>query len=288
MVASGSRPSESTSGGGCTSFRFRQLLHWPRVGLGWPLWVEAPSFDIAEHVGVFPVAPPGTDTQLLLACEELRRRPLKRSRPLWEMWFLPGLSEGRVGLFMRLHHAIADGVAGVAVLGAFVDTTAEPREATAPAWAPASMPSRRTLLADNVRRRLHGTGHALSALAAPINTVQRVQQGWPALREIFAEGRAPQTSFNRRIGSDRRLALIRNNLDLAKEIAHAHGATINDVLLTAAAGGYRTLLESRGGTGQRPRLAGLRSDIASPGAAWSSTRQRRRGDGCASSDRRSR
>jgi diacylglycerol O-acyltransferase len=163
--------------------------------------VDAPSFDIAEHVGVFPVAPPGTDTPLLLACEELRRRPLKRSRPLWEMWLLPGLPQGRVGLFMRLHHAIADGVAGVAVLGAFVDTVAEPREATAPAWNPASMPSRRTLLADNVRRRLHGTGHALSALAEPINTVRRVQQGWPALREIFAEGRAPRTSFN--VGSAR-------------------------------------------------------------------------------------
>jgi WS/DGAT/MGAT family acyltransferase len=226
--------------------RFRQLLYWPRVGLGWPLWVDAPSFDIAEHVGGFPVAPPGSDTQLLLACEELRRRPLKRSRPLWEMWLLPGLPQGRVGLFMRLHHAIADGVAGVAVLGAFVDTVAEPREATAPAWTPASRPSRRTLLADNVRRRLQGTGHALSTLAEPINTVRRVQQGWPALREIFAEGRAPRTSFNRRIGSDRRLAIIRNNLDLAKEIAHAHGATINDILLTAVAGGYRALLESRG------------------------------------------
>lgn len=226
--------------------RFRQLLYWPRVGLGWPLWVDAPSFDIAKHVGVLPVAPPGTETQLLLACEELRRRPLKRSRPLWEMWFLPGLPEGRVGLFMRLHHAIADGVAGVAVLGAFADTVAEPREATAPAWIPASVPSRRTLLADNVRRRLQGTGHTLWALAEPINTVRRVQQGWPALREIFGEGRAPRTSFNRRIGSDRRLAVIRSNLDLVKDIAHAHRATINDVLLTAVAGGYRTLLRSRG------------------------------------------
>jgi diacylglycerol O-acyltransferase / wax synthase len=232
--------------------RFRQLLYWPRVGLGWPLWVDAPSFDIAEHVGVFPVAPPGSDTQFLFACEELRRRPLKRSRPLWEMWFLPGLPQGRVGLFMRLHHAIADGVAGVAVLGAFVDTVAEPRKATAPTWIPASMPSRRILLADNVRRRLHGTGHTLSTLAEPINTVRRLQQGWPALREIFAEGRAPRTSFNRRIGSDRRLAVIRSNLDLAKEIAHAHRATVNDLLLTAVAGGYRTLLESRG-----ERVSGL-------------------------------
>jgi diacylglycerol O-acyltransferase / wax synthase len=80
--------------------RFRQLLFWPRVGFGWPLWVDAPSFDIDDHVGVLPVAPPGDDTQLLRACDELRWRPLKRSRPLWEMRFLPGLPDGRVGLFM--------------------------------------------------------------------------------------------------------------------------------------------------------------------------------------------
>jgi diacylglycerol O-acyltransferase len=226
--------------------RFRQLLHWPRTGLGWPLWVDAPSFDIAEHVRVFPIAPPCDDTQLLRACELLRRRPLKRSRPLWEMWFLPGLPEGRVGFFMKLHHAIADGVAGVATLSAFVDTMAEPPATTVLAWTPTPMPSMWNLLADNVSRRLHGCGHALSALAAPIQTVRGLQQGWPALRELFAEGRAPQTSFNRRIGSHRRLAVIRSNLDLAKEIAHVHRATVNDVLLTAVAGGYRELLRSRG------------------------------------------
>jgi hypothetical protein len=76
------------------------LLFWPRVGFGWPLWVDAPSFDIDDHVGVLPVAPPGDDTQLLRACDELRRRPLKRSRPLWEMWFLPGLPLGN----RQAHH----------------------------------------------------------------------------------------------------------------------------------------------------------------------------------------
>ena len=86
--------------------RFCQLLCSPSVGLGWPLWVDAPSVDVTEHVGVFPVAPPGGDTEVLCACETLRRRPLRRSRPLWEMWFLPGLPDGRVGLFMKVHHAI--------------------------------------------------------------------------------------------------------------------------------------------------------------------------------------
>jgi diacylglycerol O-acyltransferase len=226
--------------------RFRQLLCSPSVGLGWPLWVDAPSFDIAEHVGVFPVAPPGDDAEVLRACETLRRRPLQRSRPLWEMWFLPGLLDGRVGFFMKMHHAIADGVAGVATLSAFVDTEPEPPETIAPPWTPRPMPPPSDLLADNLRRRLQETERALSALAEPIHTIRRMQRGWPAVRELFAEGRAPRTSFNRRIGADRRLAIIRSSLQVAKEIGHTHQAKINDILLTAVARGYGALLRSRG------------------------------------------
>jgi diacylglycerol O-acyltransferase len=108
--------------------RFRQVLYWPPRGLGWPLWVDDPAFDIAAQVGVLPIPSPGDEAQLLRACENLRRRPLDRSRPLWEMWFLPGLPEGRVGFFIKLHHAIADGVAGIAALGAFLDPVPDPPE----------------------------------------------------------------------------------------------------------------------------------------------------------------
>jgi diacylglycerol O-acyltransferase / wax synthase len=226
--------------------RFRQLLCLPGIGLGWPLWVDAPSFDIADHVGVFPVESPGRDTEVLRACETLRRRPLPRSRPLWEMWFLPGLPDGRVGLFMRMHHAIADGVAGVATLGAFVDAEPEPPETTAPPWTPAPMPSRSDLFADNLRRRRHGVERALNALAHPAATLRRVQGALPALREMFAEESAPKTSVNRPIGSDRRLAVIRSDLEVVRRIAHTHHVKINDVLLTAVARGYRALLRSRG------------------------------------------
>jgi WS/DGAT/MGAT family acyltransferase len=232
--------------------RFRQLLRLPGIGLGWPLWVDAPAFDIGDHVGVFPVEPPGGDAEVLRACETLRRRPLPRSRPLWGMWFLPGLPDGRVGLFMKMHHAIADGVAGVATLGAFVDAEAEPPETATPPWTPAPMPSRSDLFADNLHRRRHGVERALSTFAHPVATLRRVQGALPALREMFAEGSAPRTSVNRPIGSDRRLAVIRSDLEVVRRIAHTHHAKINDVLLTAVARGYRALLRSR-----RERVEGL-------------------------------
>jgi len=226
--------------------RFRQVLYWPRTGLGWPVWADAQSFDITEHVRVHPVPSPGDERQLLLACETLRRRPLPWARPLWEMWFLTGLPSQRVGLFMKMHHAIADGVAGVATLAAFVDPVPGPPQMSAPPWSPSPLPSTRELFQDNLRRRRRELGRALSALAEPIATARRLRRSWPAARELFAEGRAPRTSVNRRIGSDRRLAIIRSSLDVAKTIAHTHAATVNDVLLTAVAAGYADLLRSRG------------------------------------------
>jgi diacylglycerol O-acyltransferase / wax synthase len=226
--------------------RFRQLLYVPRRGLGWPLWVDAPAFDIADHVGVFPRGAPADAAELLVACEELRRRRLDRSRPLWEMWFLPGLAGARVGLFMKVHHAIADGVAGVAAFGAFLDLSADAPAPSPPPWTPAPIPSGRELLRDNLSRRMQGCQGLLSGLAHPASTVRGVRRAWPAVRETFGEGRAPKTSLNRPIGEGRTLAVVRSRLDVVKGIAQAHHATVNDVLLAAVAGGLRDLLAGRG------------------------------------------
>jgi diacylglycerol O-acyltransferase / wax synthase len=226
--------------------RFRQLLYRPRFGLGWPLWMDAASIDLAEHVRELPLPAPADESQLLAACEELRHRRLSRSRPLWEMWFLPGLPDRRVGLFMKVHHTIADGVAGIAVLGAFVDPVPDPPASDAPPWTPAAGPTMGELLIDNVRRRGRELGRTVAKLAHPVTTVRLARRGWPAVREAFLEARAPRTSLSRRVGWHRRLALVRSDLELIKQVAHTHNATVNDVLMVALAGGLRALLVSRG------------------------------------------
>ena len=226
--------------------RFRQLLYRPRFGLGWPLWVDATSIDLADHVGVYPLHAPADESQLLLACEELRHRRLDPARPLWEMWFLPGLADGRIGFFMKLHHAIADGITGIAALGAFVDLVPDPPRTSGPPWTPAAMPATRALLDDNVRRRLRELHRTFGRLDHPVETVNQARRGWPAVREAFAEARAPRTSLNQRIGWHRSFALIRSDLDLVKQIAHAHDGKVNDVLMVVLAGGLRELLLGRG------------------------------------------
>ena len=126
--------------------RFRQLLYRPRLGLGWPLWVDAPHFDLADHIRVHPVAAPAGETQLLQACQELARQRLDPARPLWELWLLPGLPDRRVGAYLRLHHALADGAAALAAFGALLDPTPDAPTPAAPPWTPAPIPATGQLL----------------------------------------------------------------------------------------------------------------------------------------------
>jgi diacylglycerol O-acyltransferase len=226
--------------------RLRQLLYRPRLGLGWPLWVDAPCFDLADHVRVRALAEPGDQAQLLRACQELARRRLGPARPLWELWLLPGLPERRVGAFLRLHHAIADGAAAVAIFGALLDLTADAQGPVAPPWTPTPIPTAKQLLRDNLRQRRQEVGRGWSGVTHPARTLRRSRRALPAWREVLAEQRAPQTSLNRPVGAERRLAVVRGSLDVAKRIAEAHRAKVNDVVLAAVAGGLRQLLARRG------------------------------------------
>jgi diacylglycerol O-acyltransferase / wax synthase len=226
--------------------RFRQLIHRPRRGLGGPVWVDAPHFDLSEHVREFPLAAPAGEADLLLATESLRRQRLNSSRPLWEMWFMPGLPDGQIGLFVRMHHAVADGMAAMATVGAFLDGVPDAPVAPPKPWTPAPSPPTRGLLADNALRHLRAIAAAFGTLARPKDALRQAQAVLPAMRELFAEEPAPKTSLDRVVGPGRNLGLARSSLELVKQIAHAHDATVNDVLLAATAGGLDGLLRSRG------------------------------------------
>jgi WS/DGAT/MGAT family acyltransferase len=226
--------------------RFRQLLSRPRRGLGWPVWVDATSFDIADHVHVHPLTAAAGEAELLAACQLLAGRPFDATKPLWELWLLPGLPDRRLGAYLKLHHALGDGAAGVAAFGALLDLDSDAADPPVRQWNPAPAPTTGELLGDNVRRRGRELARGLSGLTHPRRTVRTARQTLPAWREVLAEERAPATSLNRPVGTGRRLALVRCRLDESKQIAHAYGAKVNDVVLAAVAGGLRELLAGRG------------------------------------------
>jgi diacylglycerol O-acyltransferase / wax synthase len=226
--------------------RLRQVLVRPRPGLGAPVWADDPCFDIDWHVRARPVGPPGDEAALLAVCAELNQPLLDRSRPLWELWLLPGLADGNVGMLVRLHHAVADGIAAIAMIGTLFG--AAPGTAPPPArpWRPTPAPGTWQLFTDSWRQRADAVAAAGARLGHPAALVQSAGARARQLRRALGDGLAPRVSWNRPAGTRRRLALARADLAAAKAVAHAHGGTVNDVVLAAVAGGARQLLASRG------------------------------------------
>lgn len=162
------------------------------------------------------------------------------------MWLLPGLAEGQVGMYVKIHHVIGDATADLAALAALVDPAPDALAGPAPPWTPAPPPTARGLLADNLRHHATGLGHTAAALARPVTTTRHVRAAWTAVREVTTGPPVTRTSLDRLVGPGRTLAPIRGSLGQVQQIAHGHHATVNDVLLAITAGGLRGLLRSRG------------------------------------------
>lgn len=229
--------------------RLRQLLYVPPPRLGGPLWIDDPAFDIAAHVNSAPVGAPGDEAALLRAVEDLRLRRLDRARPLWELWLLTGMPERRVGMFVRIHHSVADGMAGVATLATLLDLEADAPLTPPEPWTAAARPADDELYADARHRRAQAWRHAPMAIAGAVRVL-------PALRELLFQPALGSTSLDVRVGPGRKVALVRSRLDKVASVAHANGAKVNDVFLAAIAAGLEALLRSRGEavTGQVMRI----------------------------------
>jgi diacylglycerol O-acyltransferase / wax synthase len=226
--------------------RLRQILNRPRVGLGPPLWIDDPGFDIREHVRLRVVPAPGDEPAVLALCSELNAAPLDRTRPLWEMWLLTGLAGGGSGLLIRLHHAVADGLAAVAMMEAlFAPDPAGPAPDVS-TWRRQPGPGTRELAADSLHRRISTTAGVLVQMRHPSAIIARLRRlAWSA-RTVAHAQHAPRLSINVPVSGQHRLMLVRADLDRVRKVAHAHGGTVNDVVLSAVAGGAQRLLDDRG------------------------------------------
>jgi diacylglycerol O-acyltransferase / wax synthase len=227
--------------------RLRQRVLWPRVGQGLPLWVDDPGFDLANHVRTVQVPVPGDQRELLGLCDELCLRLLDRARPLWELWLVAGLANGRVGLVLKLHHSLADGLAAVQLAGLLLDGTADAPSLTPPPWQPRPAPSGWALGADNLRGRSATLAAALARLRHPGKLAAQART-LAGAAQLAAGGRRhrPRSVLRRPVGGHRRLAVVRAGLAEVKAVAHGRGATVNDLLLAAVTGGLRTMLLGRG------------------------------------------
>lgn len=95
---------------------------------GWhPYWVDDTDFDIDYHVRGSALPDPGDMDELTTLVARIHERPLDQTRPLWEVYVISGLADGRVAVYTKTHHVVVDGVSGIQLLTALTDTDPDPR-----------------------------------------------------------------------------------------------------------------------------------------------------------------
>ncbi len=226
------------------------------LGLGHPVWVEDPEFDVRRHVTERRVADPGGDRELAALVADIAGRGLPRHRPLWEIVVVRGLAGDRLAVVAKVHHAVADGAATVALL----QSALSPRETDSRAaeWHPEDIPTRSELL------RMAAHGHVARLRHLPQLAARSVR----GLRESESRRRAsvarpplpfdtPRTLFNVSLTAERTFAMTTFELDRLKAIRYTTGTTLNDVFLAVCGGALRRYLIEHGALPDRPLVASV-------------------------------
>ena len=236
--------------------RFRQRVVESRLPLRPPKWEDDPDFGLEHHLHHLALPEPGDDAALQELIGDLMTMPLDRNRPLWHTYMIDGYGTG-AAMIMRMHHCIADGIALARVMLSLTD--AAPDAGIAPLEVRDGHSGASASLTDSVREavgdvaRLGASAVRQSAqIATSPPHAARVagaiaRDGATAMRLLLTPADAA-TAIKGDPGISRRIAWTDPvPLTTVKRIAHAHHATVNDVLLAAVTGALRHYLQERGG-----------------------------------------
>jgi WS/DGAT/MGAT family acyltransferase len=233
--------------------RFRQKLAHPPAQTGRPFWVDDPNFNLAYHVRHSALPAPGSEEQLRLMAARVFSQQLDRTKPLWELWLVQGLTRKRFALITKTHHALVDGISGVDIATVLFDTKPVPQPAEPDHdWIAHPEPSRAGMAAKGIGGVL-GAPVRLArrverAIEHPRATARQVAEAVEGVGEIgwaFANP-APKLPLNVEVGSHRRFTWVRSDLGQMKRIKNELGGTVNDVVLAVVAGAIREWLHGRG------------------------------------------
>src|SRR4051812_6157326 len=230
--------------------RYRQRLADTPFGLARPIWVDDPHFNARYHVRHTALPEPAGDDQLRRLAGRVFAQQLDREKPLWEIWLVDTMADGRFALICKTHHALVDGISGVDIMTVLFDLSADaaPR-AQGPSWAPRPSPSSAELAADALGERLSAPlAFVRSVLSHPDRVgaeAGRAAAGLAAFASAGIAG-APSSPLNVRIGPHRRFAWVTSSVPLFKAIKDVLGGSINDAVLTVVTGALRAFLIRRG------------------------------------------
>ena len=230
--------------------RYRQRLAFPPLGVARPVWVDDPHFNVGYHVRHTALPAPAGEAELRALAGRVFAQQLDRDKPLWEIWLVDTMGDGRFALICKTHHALVDGISGVDILSVLFDLHPDAEELPpGPAWSPQPLPSGAELLAEGVvERAVAPLKWMRDVLAAPDRAGAEAGKSVAGLAAMLAAGvaGAPPSPLNVRIGPHRRFAWAAADLATFKAVKDELGGTINDVVLTVVTGALRAFLIRRG------------------------------------------
>lgn len=236
--------------------RFAQRLRSRPFDLAAPEWVADTTFEIAHHMRRISVPDPGEDQELFGLTAEIMSWRLDRSRPLWELWIVEGLSDNRWALLIKVHHSLADGAATAHMFAGLSDdglgdnlagrTHAADPSGSAGRCPAASLELRPGAMTDQTGR-IGKWWRTSTAVAKTVRDVAGLAAGLP---------HAAPSSLNGPMTNLRRYGAARVSLDDVRQVCRVFDVTINDVALAALTESYRASLIRRG---EQPRPDSLRT-----------------------------
>jgi len=237
--------------------RYRQVVRFIPFGVGRPVWVEDPYFNLEYHLRRSALPAPGGEQQLQRLVGRVMSQQLDRTKPLWEMWVvervdLPTL-DAPWALICKTHHCMVDGVSATDLLTVMLDRDPRGSRPVIDDRRVEGAPGDTELLAGAIGAGAGDVLRAARGVLAPWRLARRgadAASGLVRMRGVLNP--PPASSLNGPLGPHRRWSWAQAQLDDVKTIKRALGGTVNDVVLACITGGFRRLLIGRGESVQRP------------------------------------
>ena len=264
--------------------RLRQKVVAPLLPVGPPQWVPDASFDLRYHVRRATAPGDGSLAEVLAAASAAATAPFDRARPLWDAILYEGMPGGSA-IVLRTHHALADGLGSMEILGALLDLEPDPpAEPEVDEPGTLDVPAAESTPAGLLLSRLAAASMPGSALERNISiglaagrmalqpggTFTQVTAWASSVRRLLtADGATPSALLGERSRS-RRFAALDVPLAALKKVANEADCTVNDAYLAALLGGFRRYQDKQGGPAGDVPLAlpiNLRGQGAGPADA---------------------
>lgn len=225
-------------------------------------WAEADDFDIGQHFVHLSLPRPGRILELLAMVSRVHSAHLDRAYPLWRMYLIEGIEDGRIALYSKIHHSLVDGVAGLRVMMKTMASSPQESLMRSAPWElqPAGVrsPSVAGAAVEGASAVMHLLRDGVASAPAVLRQVRQLAADLRAHHpHAVSSFQAPNSILNSRISGSRRFAAQSYSTQRIKAIARSVDATTNDVVLALCGSALRNYLLELGALPDEPLIAAV-------------------------------